>query len=115
MIEGQPPAATTMYLGLDGTGIPVRAADRAGRAGKQPDRSAKTREVKLVSVWTAEPRDAEGLPMRDAGSVSYSAAIESAASRDTDPTLAAFAQRVAATVGCRNTSSRARSCVCRRP
>ena len=32
--------------------------------------------------------------MRDAGSVTYSAAIESAASRDTDTTPSAFAQRV---------------------
>ena len=32
--------------------------------------------------------------MRDHGSVSYNAAIESAASRDTDPQPAAFAQRV---------------------
>ena len=32
--------------------------------------------------------------MRDHGSVSYNAAVESAASRDTDPQPAAFAQRV---------------------
>ena len=32
--------------------------------------------------------------MRDRGSVSYNAAVESAASRDTDPQPAAFAQRV---------------------
>ena len=29
----------------------------AGRAGKQPDGSAKTREVKLCTVWSAEGRD----------------------------------------------------------
>ena len=34
------------------------------------------------------------MPVRDAGSVSYSAAIESAATRDTDATASAFAQRV---------------------
>ena len=46
----------------------------AGRAGKQPDGSAKTREVKLVLVWTAERRDCKtGSPERDAGSVSGSA------------------------------------------
>ena len=89
------PSAPTMYLGMDGTGIPVRRSEVAGRAGKQPDGSAKTREAKLVSVWTAEGRDATGVPQRDAGSVSYSAAVESAAGRDTDPVPSAFAQRVA--------------------
>jgi hypothetical protein len=72
----------------------VRRSELAGRAGKQPDGSAKTREVKLCTVWSAEGRDREGIPVRDRGSVSYSAAIESAASRDTDQTLSAFAQRV---------------------
>jgi len=94
VVDPLPPAAPTMYLGLDGTGIPMRATELAGRAGKQPDGSAKTREVKLCTVWTAEGRDTAGLPVRDAGSVSYSAAIESAASRDTATTVSDFAQRV---------------------
>ena len=89
----QPPAAT-VYLGVDGTGVPVRASETVGRAGKQPDGSARTREAKLVVVWTAETRDKEGRPARDPGSVSYTAAIESAASRDTDPDPSAFAQRM---------------------
>ena len=59
-----------MYLGLDGTGVPVRKSEVEGRRGKQPDGSAKTREVKLVTVWTAETRNADGLPERDPGSVS---------------------------------------------
>ena len=84
----------TMYLGLDGTGVPVRPAEVEGRRGKQPDGSAKTLEVKLVTVSTAEGRDKQGRPLRDPGSVSYNAAVESAASRDTDPQPAAFAQRV---------------------
>lgn len=86
--------APTMYLGLDGTGVPMRKSEVAGRPGKQADGSAKTREVKLCTVWSAEGRDEEGLPVRDAGSVSYSAGIESAATRDTDATCSAFAQRV---------------------
>ena len=93
VVEPEPDAAPTMYLGLDGTGVPVRKAEVEGRRGKQPDGSAKTREVKLVTVWTAERRDDQGLPVRDPGSVSYSAAVESAASRDTDPLPSAFAQR----------------------
>jgi hypothetical protein len=88
------PIAPTMYLGVDGTGIPMRADAVAGRAGKQPDGSAKTREVKLCVVWSAEGRDAAGTPVRDEGSVSYSAAIESAASTDSEFSASAFAQRV---------------------
>ena len=94
VVEPSPPAAPTMYLGMDGTGVPMRDSALQGRQGKQPDGSAKTREVKLVTVWTAEGRDEEGVPVRDPGSVSYSAAIESAASRDTDETLSDFGQRV---------------------
>jgi hypothetical protein len=94
VVEPSPPFAPTMYLGVDGTGVPMRASDVEGRRGKQPDGSSKTREVKLVTVWTAEGRDDEGTPMRDAGSVTYSAAIESAASRDTDKAPSEFAKRV---------------------
>ena len=93
VVEPAPAAAPTMYLGLDGTGVPVRKSETAGRRGKQPDGSAKTREVKLVTVWTAETRDGNGLPVRDRGSVSYSAAVESAAGRDADPQPSPFAQR----------------------
>jgi len=93
VVAPDPPAAPTMYLGVDGTGIPMRTAELAGRAGKQPDGSAKTREVKLVTVWTAEGRDPDGIPVRDRGSVTYSAAIESAASPNAVETLSAFAQR----------------------
>jgi hypothetical protein len=86
--------APTLYLGLDGTGIPMRPAELTGRSGKQADGSAKTREVKLCTVWSAEARDAQGRPVRDPGSVSYSAAIESAASLDTDESCSEFAERV---------------------
>lgn len=88
------PVAPTLYLGMDGTGVPVRKQELVDRAGKQPDGSAKTREVKLVTVWSAEKRDAQGVAVRDAGSVSYSAAIESAAQSDTTPAPSQFAARV---------------------
>ncbi len=94
VVEPSEPSASTMYLGLDGTGVPIRKAELVGRSGKQPDGSAKTREVKLCTVWTAEGRDAEGTPVRDDGSVSYSAGIESAAMRDVDQETSVFAQRV---------------------
>jgi hypothetical protein len=94
VVEPDPPCAPTMYLGIDGTGVPMRASELVGREGKQPDGSSKTREVKLVTVWSAEGRDDEDIPVRDPGSVSYSAAIESAASRDTEEAPSEFAQRV---------------------
>lgn len=87
--------APTLYLGMDGTGVPGRAEEVEGREGKQEDGSARTREAKLCTVWSAEGRDAEGTPVRDIGSVSYTAAIESAAMHDTDETISEFAQRVA--------------------
>jgi hypothetical protein len=86
--------APTLYLGMDGTGVPMRKAEVQDRPGKQADGAAKTREVKLCTVWSAEGRDAEGVPVRDEGSISYSAAIESAATRDLDATGSASAQRV---------------------
>lgn len=94
----EPPQAAdvphTVYLGLDGTGIPMRKAELEDRAGKQPDGSAKTREVKLCVTWSAESRDKDGRPVRDEGSVAYSAAIESVASRECDEELSPFARRV---------------------
>ena len=93
-VAAEPGRAPTMYLGMDGTGVPVRGAELAGRAGKQPDGSARTREVKLVAVWAAAT-DADGreLPEREPGSVTYSAAVESAAARAAGHEPAPFAQR----------------------
>lgn len=90
----QTPLPPTVYLGMDGTGIPIRAPELAGRSGKQADGSAKTREVKLCTIWSAESRDREGHPVRDPGSVSYSAAIESAATSDASPVRSEFTERV---------------------
>lgn len=93
-VVAQKPASATMYMGMDGTGIPMRAAELVGRAGKQEDGSSKTREVKLVTVWTADERDKDGIPVRDERSVSYNAAIESAGTADTDEQVSEFALRV---------------------
>ena len=90
----QTPLPPTLYLGMDGTGIPIRAPELAGRSGKQADGSARTREVKLCTIWSAESRDREGHPVRDPGSVSYSAAIESAATPDASPVRSEFTERV---------------------
>jgi hypothetical protein len=95
-IEPESPAviAPTLYLSMDGTGVPMRKSELVGRQGKQPDGSAKTREAKLCTIWSAESLDERGHPIRDPGSISYSAAIESAANRDTDETPSQFAERV---------------------
>jgi transposase len=50
--------------------------------------------VKLCTVWSADSRDTDNRPVRDPGSVTYTAAIESAATLDTDDAPAAFTQRV---------------------
>lgn len=94
VFDCEPPCALTMYLGIDGTGVPMRSQELVGRSGKQADGSAGTREAKLIVIWTAEQRDEDGHAVCDAGSTTYSAAIDSAASRDTDPQQSAFARRL---------------------
>jgi hypothetical protein len=94
--EEKPNLSDTMYAGVDGTGIPMRPNQLRDRPGKQPDGTAKTREVKECVVWTADSRDSEGKPVRDKGSVSYSAAIEScswSANPDDYPPFAARVER----------------------
>ena len=93
-VEKTGEVAPTMYLGMDGTGVPVRPSEVAGRSGKQADGSAKTREAKVVAIWSAESRDQEGQPMRDPGSITYSSAIESAAASDSSPQRSDLAERV---------------------
>ncbi len=68
-----------MYVPVDGTGVPMVPSELEGRAGKQPDGSAKTREVKLGCVFTQTTTDEEGLPVRDYQSTSYVAGFEQAA------------------------------------
>ena len=53
-VEAGPASAPTLYLGLDGTGVPVRGAETEGRTGRRTDAAAKTREAKLAVVWSAE-------------------------------------------------------------
>jgi hypothetical protein len=93
-VEQMGEVTPTVYLGMDGTGVPMRKSEVAGRAGKQSDGSAKTREAKVVTMWTAESHDEEGKPVRDPGSITYSAAIESAATVDSSPERSEFAERV---------------------
>ena len=67
-----------LYVSVDGTGVPMVAEALAGRAGKQPDGSAKTREIKLGCVFTQHALDAEGRPMRDPDSTTYLCGLDSA-------------------------------------
>jgi len=70
-------AGTKFYISFDGTGVPVRKSELVGRRGKQPDGSARTREVKLGCVFTQVGLDKEGYPQRDPDSTTYVGAIES--------------------------------------
>lgn len=67
-----------MYVGIDGTGIPVVPREMEGRKGKGADGKGKTREAKLGCVFTQTGVDSEGRPVRDQASTSYVGAIETA-------------------------------------
>ena len=67
-----------LYVSYDGTGVPMVPKELAGRKGKQPDGSAKTREAKLGCVFTQTTTDEDGRPVRDPGSTTFVGAIESA-------------------------------------
>jgi hypothetical protein len=64
-------AVPIMYVSADGTGVPMRQEALAGRAGKQPDGSAKTRQAYLGCVFTQHQTDEEGHPVRDYESTTY--------------------------------------------
>lgn len=67
-----------LYVEMDGTGVPMVKSETDGRKGKQPDGTAKTREVKLGCVFTQTTRDENGRPVRDPDSTSFVGAIETA-------------------------------------
>lgn len=71
--ERQPETCTApiIYVSGDGTGVQMRPEELAGRKGKQPDGSAKTRQVYLGAVFTQTKRDEEGRPIRDHDSTTY--------------------------------------------
>jgi len=75
---GNPEAVPVMYVSCDGTGAPMRKEELTGRKGKQPDGTAKTREVKLGAVFTQHTRDEKGHPIRDHQSTTYVGGFESA-------------------------------------
>jgi hypothetical protein len=71
------PEIPVLYVEMDGTGVPMVASETEGRAGKQGEQ-ARTREVKLGCVFTQTTWDAKGRPVREEGSTTYTAGIETA-------------------------------------
>ena len=69
--KAAPAPIPILYAEVDGTGVPMVAEELEGRAGKQADGSAKTREAKLGAVFTQTKTDDEGLPVRDHASTTY--------------------------------------------
>ena len=64
-------APEVMYVSYDGTGVPTTKSETKNRKGKQPDGSAKGREVKLGCVFT-QLRTVKGEPPdRDPDSTTY--------------------------------------------
>lgn len=77
--EAQPVrcAAPIMYVSGDGTGVPMRRKELVGRKGKQPDGTAKTRQVYLGCVFTQHRIDENGHPVRDHQSTTYVSSFKS--------------------------------------
>jgi hypothetical protein len=65
------PLPDMLYVEVDGTGVPVRASETAGRPGKGEDGKAGTREVKLARLFTVSRLDQDGRPVMDPGSSTY--------------------------------------------
>lgn len=76
VIVGKP--IPILYVQMDGTGVPVVKKETEGRKGKNNGRPAHTREAKLGCIFTQTSWDAEGYPIRDPDSTTYTGAIETA-------------------------------------
>jgi hypothetical protein len=76
IIIGEP--IPTLYIQMDGTGIPVVKKESQGRKGKTDGQPAHTREAKLGCVFTQTTWDKEGYAIRDPDSTTYTGAIETA-------------------------------------
>jgi hypothetical protein len=74
----KPAPIPTFYVGIDGTGVPMRRSETRGRRGKQPHGDARTREAKLGCIFTRHSLDAKGNPLRDPDATSYLATFADA-------------------------------------
>lgn len=66
----------TMYIAMDGTGVPMVPRETQGRKGRGEDGKATTREAKLGCVFTQTAIDKDGRPVRDENSTTYVGGIE---------------------------------------
>src|SRR6185369_3071312 len=76
VVIGKP--VRTLYVQMDGTGVPVVKKETVGRQGKTDGQPAHTREAKLGCVFTQTTTDEKGRPIRDPDSTTYTGAIETA-------------------------------------
>ena len=70
-------AIPIMYVSYDGTAAPMRKDALTGCKGKRTGEDAKGREVKVGCVFTQTTVDEDGFAVRDEGSTSYVAGVES--------------------------------------
>jgi hypothetical protein len=70
-------AVPLFYVSADATGVPMRKDELAGRKGKQPDGTAKTRMAYLGCVFTQHKQDEKGAPIRDHDSTTYVSSFNS--------------------------------------
>ncbi|HEY2306697.1 MAG TPA: hypothetical protein VGI05_12525 [Streptosporangiaceae bacterium] len=73
------PVPDMLYIVVDGTGVPMVAAETEGREGKGEDGKARTREVKLCCCFAQTSPGEDGRPVRDPASSSYLATFTPAA------------------------------------
>ena len=73
---GQEHREARFYAQLDGTGIPLRREELDEVAGRQPDGTARTREVKVAACFTQTLLGAQKEPLRDPDSTTYAATTE---------------------------------------
>lgn len=74
--EATDTSTETVYVCMDGTGVPMVRAETENRQGKGEDGQAKTREAKLGCIFTQTGVDEEGYAVRDEHSTTYVGAIE---------------------------------------
>ncbi len=84
IVVGEP--IPILYVQMDGTGVPVVKKETIGRQGKTEGQPSHTREAKLGCVYTQTHYDADGYPIRDPDSTTYTGAIETAESSESEST-----------------------------
>ena len=72
-----PEPVPVLYVSFDGTAAPMRRKELAGRKGRQPDGSAKGREVKVGCFFTQTGINDDGFPVRNKDSTSFMPGLES--------------------------------------